>query len=147
MIGDKLAYLKRALRVEMESQNVEAIVAMSPENFLHTAGVHVPSQRMIRERLAFCVFESHGEPFAVVSSVVSRTVQRDSWISDVIAWNEHFESPVSKLAEALRRRGLTGGRITIKRGYLASRFYDELCEELSEVEWVDADPMLSGREW
>jgi Xaa-Pro aminopeptidase len=142
VIRDKLPYLQQALGAAMEREDVRAVVAMSPENFLHTAGVYVASQRMIRERLALAVYPRGGEPFAVASSVVHRTVDRDSWIDDVVAWAEHEETPIAKLAEELRRRGLGTGRIGLEKGYLAASFYEQLTDELPEVEWVDADLLL-----
>jgi Xaa-Pro aminopeptidase len=142
VITDKLPYLKRALGSAMEAADVGALIAMSPENFLHTSGVYVASQRMIRERLALTIFPRDGEPFAVVSSVVHRTVDRDSWLDEVVGWAEHEETPIGKLAEELRRRGLGAGRIALEKGYLAANFYEELQRELPQVEWLDAERML-----
>jgi len=142
VITDKLSYLKRTLGAEMETADVGALIAMSPENFLHTAGVYVASQRMIRERLALAVFPRESEPFAVVSSVVHRTVDRGSWLDEVVGWAEHEETPIGKLAEELRRRGLGAGRIALEKGYLAASFYEQLQRELPQVEWLDADPIL-----
>lgn len=142
MITDKLSYLKRSLGEAMEAADVGAVIAMSPENFLHTAGVYVPSQRMIRERLALAIFPRDGEPFAVVSSVVFRTVDRNAWLDDVLAWEEHEQTPIGRLAEELRRRGLGQERIALEKGYLAASFYDQLQQELPDAEWVDGDPLL-----
>jgi Xaa-Pro aminopeptidase len=142
MIADKLEYLGRSFGTEMERAGVAAVIAMSPENFLHTAGVYIPSQRMIRERLALSVFVAGADPFAVVSSVVVRTVARDSWLDDVVAWAEHEETPIARLAEELRKRGLASARIALEKGYLAAGFYEELQEALPEAEWVDAERIL-----
>ena len=143
MLADKLPYLKSALGAELDAADSQAVIAMSPENFLHLGGVYVPSQRMIRERLAFAVFPRAGDPFTVVSSVVYRTVDRDSWIGDTVAWAEHEETPIERLAAELRRRGLDSGPIALEKGYLAAGFYDELQEALPDVRWVDADPLLA----
>ena len=88
------------------------------------------------------VFPRGAAPFAVVSSVVVNTVARDSWIQDVVAWAEHEETPIEKLAAELERRGLASGKIVLEKGYLAVSFYEELTTALPEVEWVDADAIL-----
>jgi Xaa-Pro dipeptidase len=142
MINDKLPYLRSAFDAELETADGRAVVAMSPENFLHATGVYVASQRMIRERLALAIFPRGTAPFAVVSSVVVETVARDSWIEDVVAWAEHEETPIEKLTAELKRRGLTSGKIALEKGYLPVSFYEELTTALPEVEWVDADPIL-----
>ena len=113
MINDKLPYLRSAFDAELETADAQAVVAMSPENFLHATGVYVASQRMIRERLALAIFPRGAAPFAVVSSVVVKTVARDSWIEDVVAWAEHEETPIEKLAAELERRGLLAPEISV----------------------------------
>jgi Xaa-Pro aminopeptidase len=143
MIADKLQYLRPAFDAELATAGAQALIAMSPEGFLHAAGVHVPSQTMIRERLAFAVFVAGGEPFAVVSSVVARTVARDSWIDDVTAWAEHEETPVAGLVRQLRERGLADGTLALETGYLPAASFAELQEALPDVTWADADPLLA----
>jgi Xaa-Pro aminopeptidase len=142
MINDKLPYLRSTFDAELARVDAQAIVAMSPENFLHTTGAYVVSQRMIRERLALSIFVRGAAPFAVVSTVVVRTVMRDSWVEDVIAWQEHEETPIEKLVAELKSRGLASGKIALEKGYLAATFYDELRAALPGVEWVDADLIL-----
>jgi Xaa-Pro aminopeptidase len=86
-LTDKPAHLRRTLDAAMEREGLDAVVAMSPENFLHLAGVYVVSQRMIRERLAIAVYPCGGDPFLVISSVVANTVRRESWVEDqVVCW-------------------------------------------------------------
>jgi hypothetical protein len=146
MLQDKLPYLRRALGAELEASGAQALIAVSPEGFLHAAGVHVASQRMIRERLAFAVFVAGAEPFAVVSTVVVRTVRRDSWIDDVVAWAEHEETPIRGLARELRRRGLAEATIALELGYLPAASFAELQTELPEATWLDAEPSRA-RAW
>lgn len=142
MILDKPDHLRRSLQHGLEAADLAAVIAVSPENFLHTAGVHVPSQRMIRERLALCVIGRDADPFAVVSSVVARTVARASWLDDVVTWAEHDETPILRLAHELTRRGLGEARIALEMSYLPASFYLELQEALPGVTWVDADALL-----
>lgn len=141
-LGDKYAHLKRSLGEAMRQEGMRAIVTMSPENVLHTAGVHIVSQRMIRERLATTIYPAEGEPAFVVSSVVAKTARDQSWIEEIVVWTEHETTPVQALIAELRRRDLTSGRIWLEMRYLAAAYFLELVAALPEVEWVDAELVL-----
>src|SRR5690242_9148127 len=106
----------------MRDENVRAVIAFSPENVLHLSGVYIASQRMIRERLATAIFPVEGEPSFVVSSVVAKTARNESWIPDVVVWQEHDTTPVEALIDELRRRGLDHGRIWLELRYLAAAY-------------------------
>ena len=119
-LADKPAHLRKTLDAVMVKDDLDALVAMSPENFLHLAGVNVVSQRMIRERLAIVIYVKGRDPFLVISSIVANTVRRDSWVRDIVVWTEHQKTPVQTLGEELRSRGLDGGRIGLEMHYLAA---------------------------
>lgn len=142
MLKDKYRHLKRTLGEAMRRQDVCAVIACSLENVLHTSGVYIVSQRMIRERLATSVFPLDGDPFFVVSSVVAKTARNESWIEDVVAWTEHETTPVEALIAELRARGLTSGRIWLEMRYLAATYFEELRAALPDVEWIDAELLL-----
>jgi Xaa-Pro dipeptidase len=142
-LKDKPAHLKTTLSQAMREENLDAIIAMSPENFLHLAGVYVASQRLIRERLAIAVYTATGDPFLVVSSVVANTVQRDSWVSDVVVWAEHETTPIQSLAGELRRRGLDHGHVGIEKQYLTAQYFEELTAASSQVSWSDCELILN----
>jgi Xaa-Pro aminopeptidase len=142
-LKDKPAHLKTTLAEAMRAENLDAVIAMSPENFLHLAGVHVASQRLIRERLAIAVYTATGDPFVVVSSVVANTVNRESWVDDVVVWAEHETTPVQSLANELRRRGLDHGHLGIEKQYLAAQYFEDLNEESPDVSWSDCETILN----
>jgi Xaa-Pro dipeptidase len=140
---DKPAHLKQTLHTAMKNEGLDAVVAMSPENFLHLAGVYVVSQRMIRERLAIAVYPRTGEPFLVISSVVSHTVKRESWVEDQVVWSEHVKTPIETLAAELQSRGLASGRIGLEMHYLAATYFDELKMAAPQCQWVDCELLLN----
>jgi Xaa-Pro dipeptidase len=142
VLEDKYPYLKEKLGEAMRRENVRAVIACSLENVLHTTGVYIVSQRMIRERLATSVFPVDGDPFFVVSSVVAKTARNESWIEDVVAWAEHETTPVGALIAELRSRGLTSGRIWLEMRYLAAAYFEELRATLPDIEWIDAELLL-----
>jgi len=142
-LKDKPAHLKKTLSEAMRKESLDAVIAMSPENFLHLAGVHVVSQRLIRERLAIAVYRATGDPFLVVSSVVANTVKRDSWVGDVVVWTEHETTPVQSLADELKKRGLDTGRLGIEKQYLATQYFEELTAASPNVTWSDCELILN----
>jgi Xaa-Pro dipeptidase len=142
-LKDKPTHLKKTLPEAMREENLDAVIAMSPENFLHLAGVHVVSQRLIRERLAIAVYSAAAEPFLVVSSVVANTVRRDSWVSDVVVWTEHETTPIQSLADELRRRGFDHGRVGIEKQYLTAQYFEELTAASPDVSWSDCELILN----
>jgi Xaa-Pro dipeptidase len=142
-LADKPAHLRRTLDATMAEQRLDAVIAMSPENFLHLAGVYVVSQRMIRERLAIAVYPRGREPFLVISSVVANTVRRESWVHDQVVWTEHEKTPVETLAAELAGRGLGSARIGIELLYLAAAYFEELKDRAPTVEWVDCELLLN----
>jgi Xaa-Pro dipeptidase len=142
-LADKPAHLRSTLDAAMDEAGLEAVVAMSPENFLHLAGVYVVSQRMIRERLAIAVYPRGREPFLVVSSVVANTVRRESWVQDIVVWAEHVKTPIEMLAAELARRGLGTARIGLELHYLPAAYYEELKDQAPASEWLDCEQLLN----
>lgn len=141
-LDDKPRYLRSSLAQAMESQSLEAVVAASPENFLHLSGVYVASQRMIRERLAIAVYRRASDPFLVVSSVVAATIRRESWVADQVVWQEHVATPVETLAKELRSRGLAEARIGLEKRFLAAEYFEELQAAVPKATFVDCEQIL-----
>jgi Xaa-Pro aminopeptidase len=142
-LADKPSHLRQTLDEAMSKDDLDAVVAMSPENFLHLAGVYVVSQRMIRERLAIAVYPRGKEPFLVISSVVANTVERESWVQDQVVWSEHVKTPIETLAAELRSRGLGESRIGLEMHYLAAAYFEELKSAAPECQWVDCELLLN----
>ncbi len=138
----KRDYLQTSLGREMEAANVDAVIAVSPENVQHLAGVFIISQRMIRDRLAFAVFRRSASPFFVVSTVVEHTARTKGWIDEVVPYTEHVVRPIQGLISALKDHGLDRGRVWLEMGYLPAREADILRAELPGLEILDAEKVL-----
>lgn len=116
---------------------VDAIVAMSPENFAFVSGAHVLTVEYIRPRQAFVVLPKSGKPFTVYCSIEGATMRDESWIEDRVEYTEFVDSPVEKLAEAMKARGLERGKVGIDLEYLPQSSYAVLHAALPDVEFVD----------
>jgi len=139
----KRQHLEASLRNEMESAGVDAVIAVSPENVQHLAGVFIISQRMIPDRLAFAVYPRTRPPFFVVSTVVEYTARTQSWIDEIVPFTEHAVLPINGLIQALRDHGLERGRVWVETGYLPARDWDILRSALPHLDVLDAERVLN----
>jgi hypothetical protein len=114
----KRPHLETTLASALDKAGYDAVIGVSPENVQHLCGVFIASQRMIRDRLAFVVFQREGAPFIVVSSVVTYTARTHSWIEDVAPYQEHVVRPIDGLVAALQERGLGKARFLVEMGAL-----------------------------
>lgn len=139
----KYEFLKESFSHWLQEQKAGAVIAVSPENVLHTSGAYIISQRMIRDRLALAIFPLDGEPTFLVGDVVHRTAKAESWIEDTRAYREHHETPMQALAQILREKGIASGRIALETRYLPAQSYLELVGELPEATFLDAEDILN----
>ena len=108
------------------ARKLDAIVALSPENFTYLAGVHITTVENIRPRLAFAVLRRTGEPFLVICSIETSLAKSSSWIRDIRAYTEFADDPASVLADALKDQNLENARIGIDLDYLSASSYERL---------------------
>lgn len=139
----KYEFLKKSFAQWLHENEAGAVIAVSPENVLHTSGAYIISQRMIRDRLAMAIYPSEGEPTFLVGDVVHRTAKAASWIEDTRAYTEHHETPMQALAQILREKGLATGRIAMETRYLPAESYLELVGELPDATFFDAEDILN----
>ena len=123
--------------------NVDAIVALSPENFAFLSGAHILTVEYIRPRQAFVVVPRDGQPFSVYCSIEGNTMRDESWITDLVEYTEFVDEPVDKLADALTERGLTRGRIGIDLEYLPQKSFARLSARLPDIEFVDTTQTIA----
>jgi Xaa-Pro dipeptidase len=91
-----------ALRGLAAANGLDAIVAMSPENFAYATGAYIMTVRDIRPRQAFAVLPANGEPAALVCSIERQQMQVESWIRDVRVYTEFVDDPVDAVASLLQ---------------------------------------------
>lgn len=131
------------LRRLVRDAGLDAVVAASPENVPYLAGVIIPTQRSLRERLAMVLWPAEGEPAFVVCDLEYELARAATWISDLRSYVELQQSPIKALVEVIEERGLGRGRIGIEYRYLLAVFWDELRALLPHATWVHADGLLN----
>lgn len=133
-----------AIRALPKQQGLDAIVAMSPENFAYASGAYISTVRLIRPRHAYAVVPASGEPFAIVCSIEESLTRSESWIADVRTYTEFADVPVLVLARELKKAGLGKGRVGIDLDYLPFTAYAELTAALPEVDFVNTTETVSA---
>ena len=138
MLGDF-----NALQQAIAGSDTDAVVAMSPENVPYASGVLLWTQRFIRDRLALVVLPKEGDPTFITATNEEGYVREKTWIEDIRGYVQHRSSPIQVLAEVLREKGLSAGRIGIEPGYLSSEHYNELVNTLPEASFVSCEDLFS----
>lgn len=130
------------LQKETAVSDLDAVVAISPENVTYASGVVIWTQRSLRDRLAIVVLPREGEPAFLVAGQEAGYASERSWIKDVRSYVAHGDSPVQALVGELRKRGLAAGRIGIELGYLSLEYHRELVRSLPELQVLPCEPLF-----
>lgn len=120
----------------MEEQNLDVLVALSPENVLYFAETYIQTQLSIRERLAIAVLPLEFEPTMIACKIEAPSVEAETWIEDKRYYVELQLSPIALLAEVLKEKHLENKRIGIELNYLMATYYEELLQLLPNAQFV-----------
>ena len=132
----------KGLQSQISESDFDVVVAMSVENVGYTSGVLLWSQRVIRDRLAFVVIDRGDVPTFIVASNEEGFVRANTWIQDVRTYVQHQTSPIDLLAETIKEKGLSTGRIGIEPSYLPVEFYFKLTKALPEATFLPCEPIF-----
>jgi Xaa-Pro aminopeptidase len=123
-------------------EGLDALVAVSMENFYYSSGALILTQRMIPTRMAFVVWTASGAPTMIVCTLEEAQARTDSWIKDIRGYIEFVDSPMAVLASVLSEKGMQRGRIGLETRALASRYHAEISGLLPEATFVDGDEVF-----
>ena len=122
---------------------LDAIVAISPENVTYVSGFVVPSQSLMRWRHAICIVTADGRISMVAIDMEANTVKAHAGIDDLRVYREFTEDPMDKLAETLTDLKLERGKIGIEMEFLPAKDFATLQQKLPAVQWVAADAIFN----
>jgi Xaa-Pro aminopeptidase len=127
----------------LQRKNIDALVALSPENVAYTSGHHDYGISIIRDRISATILPCGGRPLYLVEEKVEGGAKRNSWIKDVITYREDAESPIRVLASIVGSLSLRNRTIAIEREYLTAGFWEELSGLLPEIRFQDSSTELA----
>jgi Xaa-Pro aminopeptidase len=117
----------------IDTGELDAVIAVSPENVRYIADVEISTQRLIRDRLALIVWAKGHEPVMVLCQVEEGYARQESWIGDIRGFKEFVTPPMRLVADVLREKGLAGGRVGCELEYLAGKYIGQLQVDLPQL--------------
>ena len=127
----------------MEAEDLDGLLAMSPENFAYVAGFIVPSQPVLRWRHAAVAITRDGRTALYTVDMEASTVRSLEPQADVRVWEEFAEDAMPVLAGLLDDLGLSSGRVGVETDYLPARDMERLTRLLPAVRWQPAHPIFN----
>jgi len=124
------------------ASDLDALVAVSPENTYYSSDVSILTQKMIRDRLAMVVWTRAAEPVLILCTIEDAQARAESWIKDIRGYVEFQTSPVELLADVLNERQLGRGRIGIEKRFLSTHYWEELNRLLPQATFVGSDRLF-----
>ena len=126
----------------MAGHGLDALVAISPENFAWTCGFVVPSQPLMRWRHAAAVVAADGEAGIVCVDMEETTVRGAAPDEKIRVWGEFTDDPMQALAATLADLGAGSGRVGLEFSYLPVGDYERLKALLPGAELIAADGLF-----
>jgi Xaa-Pro aminopeptidase len=124
-------------------EDLDAVVAMSPENFAYVVGFIVPSQPVLRWRHAAAVITRDGKRALLTVDMEATTVKDLRPEEDVRVWAEFEEDAMPVFADLLRDLGVGSGRVGIETDYLPVRDMERLRSLLPDARWEPSHPIFN----
>jgi Xaa-Pro aminopeptidase len=125
------------------ANGLDALIAVSPENFAWTAGFVVPSQPILRWRHAMLVVKADGTHAVVCVDMEETTVRNRLPGVELRVWGEFEFNAMQTLAALLSDMGLGTARIGIEMDYLPARDYEALRKALPAAKFSAAEHLFA----
>src|SRR5262249_43069914 len=95
----------------IDTGELDAVIAVSPENVRYIADVEISTHALIRYRLGLIVWAKGKQPVMWLCKVEEGYARQESWIGDIRSFKEFVTPPMRLVADILREKGLAGGRV------------------------------------
>jgi Xaa-Pro aminopeptidase len=122
---------------------LDAVIAVSPENFAYLSGFVVPSQPLIRHRHAAAIVTASGGTAVFGVDMEASTMRRRLPDLSATIWAEFSDDAMTVLAGQLAGLGLASARIGIEMDYLPAGDYARLTAALPNARFEPAEGLLA----
>lgn len=126
----------------LAASDLDALVAVSPENTYYSCDVPILTQKIIRDRLGLVVWTRSEAPVLILCGIEEAQARAEGWITDIRSYVEFATSPVKLLADVIHERKLGRGRIGIEKRYLSTHYWEELTGLLPQATFVGCDRLF-----
>jgi Xaa-Pro aminopeptidase len=127
----------------MAADDLDALLAISPENFAYVTGFVVPSQPVLRWRHAAALTTRDGKTALLSVDMEATTVRSKASGVEVRVWQEFEGNAMQVLADLLRDLGLADARIGIESDYLPFGDMAILRDLLPRARWIRAEHLFN----
>jgi Xaa-Pro dipeptidase len=135
---------ERRMRRLPAEWGLDALVAMSPENFPFVSSAKIITVSLLRPRHAYAVLLANADPMLIVCAIERRTAVDESWIKNLITYREFIEIPIDVLAAKLRDAGVSSGSIGIDLDYLPASSFERLRTALPNAHFINTTEMIAS---
>jgi Xaa-Pro dipeptidase len=132
------------LRALAKEQGLDAVIAMSPENFAYASNVHVITVNLLRPRQAFAIIPQKGPSELVLCSIELTLAQAESPIKRIHPYTEFVDNPIDVLVERLRELGLEHGRIGMDLDFLPASSHERLMKKVHNLQLVNTTEAIAA---
>lgn len=130
------------LQALLQENDIDAIIAVSPENVFYSSGAYIHTQHSIRDRLALTVFSREHDPTFIVCNIEEGVAERQTWIEDLRIYFEFKETPIDILVEVLKEKGLEDANIAIEKNFFTVHYHEELLKKFGKRNFISAEPIF-----
>lgn len=129
-------------RKMMINAGLDAVVAMSPENFAYTVGFVIPSQPIMRWRHAMSLVTSEGRKALVIVDMEESTARSRAPNGEIRVWREFKDRPMEVLATLIEDMGLATAAIGLEMDYIPGGDLKLLEEFFPEARFSPAETLF-----
>lgn len=122
--------------VLMREQGLDAMIALSHQNFAWVTGFVVPTHPIMRWRHTGVVTTSDGRTALYTLSMEEKTIRQYEPDADAWIWEEFEDNAFPVFIEMLKSLGLESARIGIETDMIQANFWEALQAGLPQVSWV-----------
>ena len=150
--GKSIANLER-LHALMDRDGLSALVLRSGTNFTYLAGFDYAGT--LARHLDFSdsprgvliVWPRTGTPALVLNRFAVDRARRDSWIDDIVVFDDYAESLYERTAGVLHDLGLASERVGFEKTVVSAADWTVLESALPAAEIIDCAPMMEEVRW
>jgi Xaa-Pro aminopeptidase len=129
---------------KMIDRNLDAIVAVSPENVFYTSGCLLSTSQLIRDRISMTLIPRRGDPTVMVCNIEESYVKENTWMKNIRSYVEFQESPIELLVTILKEQGLSRSTIGIEKMYLQAAYFEALSRALPEARFEACEDIFNA---
>ena len=150
--GSNIANVER-LHALMDRDALSAVVLRSGTNFTYLAGFDYAGT--LARHLDFSdsprgvliVWPRSGSPVLVLNRFAVERARRDSWIENIVVFDDYGESVYERASEVLHELGIAGERVGFEKTVVSAADWSLLESALPGAELVDCARMMEEVRW